>query len=309
MADDRWRGDDWRRDEDRYRYGGPGFGQGWQGYGQGMPGGMGYGQGGINYGPVYGGSGGMDYGTTYGHSAMPYGQSAGYGQGYGYGPSGYGQGGTSGYGSYEQSRYGQGGHYGQDYGRPWSGRNPDEIQRYSPGYRETPDFRHEEWRGSYGSRDYGTSDWRGHPEQERSWWNRASDEVASWVGDEDAERRRRMDQQRGGYGGYYGRGPKGFTRSDDRIREDVNDRLTYDPQIDATEISVSVDKGEVTLSGTVGSRHERRHAEDCAENISGVKHVQNNIRVQDETSSGTTSSGTASRTSTSTGTSRAGTTY
>src|SRR5437764_8822699 len=62
MADDRWRGDDWRRmDEDRFRFGGPGFGQGWQGYGQGMPGGMGYGPSGMGYGPIYG-SGGMGYG-------------------------------------------------------------------------------------------------------------------------------------------------------------------------------------------------------------------------------------------------------
>ncbi len=60
----------------------------------------------------------------------------------------------------------------------------------------------------------------------------------------------------GGYGagysggmGYYGRraqgphagrGPKGYRRSDDRIREDVNERLTEHPQIDATEIEVTL---------------------------------------------------------------------
>src|SRR5262249_10623533 len=49
----------------------------------------------------------------------------------------------------------------------------------------------------------GGSDWsRGG--EERGFFDRASDEVASWFGDRDAERRRREDQFRG-------RGPKGYT--------------------------------------------------------------------------------------------------
>jgi hypothetical protein len=77
-----------------------------------------------------------------------------------------------------------------------------------------------------------------------------------------------------------GKGPKGYSRSDDRIREDVCDRLTEDSQIDASEIDVKVSNCEVTLAGTVDSREAKRRAEDCAESISGVRNVQNNIRVQ-----------------------------
>src|SRR5215213_2493467 len=69
-----------------------------------------------------------------------------------------------------------------------------------------------------------------------------------------------------GYGGG-GRGPEGYIRSDDRIREDVCDRLTDDPHIDASEIDVRVANSEVTLSGTVTDRTARRHAEDLAERI------------------------------------------
>jgi osmotically-inducible protein OsmY len=89
----------------------------------------------------------------------------------------------------------------------------------------------------------------------------------------------------GGYAGttlmaaHRGRGPKGYTRSDDRIREDVCDRLTDDPHVDASEIDVRVANGEVTLSGTVTDRTAKRHAEDLAERIGGVRHVQNNLRV------------------------------
>lgn len=111
---------------------------------------------------------------------------------------------------------------------------------------------------------------------ERGWWDRTKDEVLSWTGDEDAERRRRMDEARN----HAGRGPKGYTRSDERIREDVSDRLTDDWLIDASEIEVAVASGEVTLSGAVDSREAKRRAADCAESVSGARNVQNNLRVQ-----------------------------
>jgi len=80
-------------------------------------------------------------------------------------------------------------------------------------------------------------------------------------------------------GEHQGRGPKGYQRSDERIREDINERLTDDPMIDASEIEVQVQNREVTLTGTVRDRNERRRAEDLAESVSGVAHVQNNLRV------------------------------
>jgi BON domain len=76
-----------------------------------------------------------------------------------------------------------------------------------------------------------------------------------------------------------GRGPKGYRRSDERIREDVSDRLTEDSGVDASGIEVGVRDGEVTLSGTVGDRRARRRAEDLAESVAGVAHVQNNLRL------------------------------
>jgi hypothetical protein len=83
-----------------------------------------------------------------------------------------------------------------------------------------------------------------------------------------------------------GRGPKGYRRSDERILEDVNDRLTEDPRVDASEVQVDVQGGEVTLTGTVGSREERRRAEDVAEGASGVTYVMNNLRVRQPGGSG-----------------------
>jgi hypothetical protein len=81
------------------------------------------------------------------------------------------------------------------------------------------------------------------------------------------------------HGPFAGRGPKGYQRSDSRIREDVCDRLTDAADVDATEIEVAVDNGEVTLSGTVRGRDQKRRSEDLAESITGVRDVHNKIRV------------------------------
>jgi hypothetical protein len=122
------------------------------------------------------------------------------------------------------------------------------------------------------------------------------------MGDEEAERRRRMDETRS----YYGRGPRGYTRSDERIKEDVSDRLTDDWYVDASEIEVTVNNGEVTLSGTVDSRQAKRRAEDIVDDISGVRHVQNNLRVRQSSITGSTATGTSSMGTSMTGSSNTG---
>jgi hypothetical protein len=83
-----------------------------------------------------------------------------------------------------------------------------------------------------------------------------------------------------------GRGPKGYQRSDDRIREDVCEHLTQDHDIDASDIEVKVEHGQVTLSGTIDDRMARRRVEDIVESCSGVKDVQNQLRVNQQGSQG-----------------------
>ena len=77
-----------------------------------------------------------------------------------------------------------------------------------------------------------------------------------------------------------GLGPKGYKRSDERISDDVHRRLTDDPWLDATHIEVAVSSGEVTLAGTVQNRDAKHHAEWLIEDLSGVNHVQNNLRAR-----------------------------
>ncbi|MFG6638182.1 BON domain-containing protein [Sulfitobacter sp. 1A12126] len=115
-------------------------------------------------------------------------------------------------------------------------------------------------------RDYG---YRGGWQNQTSWGQR--DGQAKQFGDEGQD----------GYGqSHRGRGPKNYQRSDDRISEEVCDRLSDDHDVDASDIEVSVSDREVTLSGEVDSKQAKRCAEDCADSVSGIEHVQNNLRVR-----------------------------
>jgi len=185
--------------------------------------------------------------------------------------------------------------YNSDYNRN-SGGNYGQMNRGSSDYdrggygQGSSNFRQGNY-DRYGSQDYGrfnrsqdygrSRDWDNdfrNDRNDRNWWDRTKDEVASWFGDDDAERRRRMDERR--EGNYRGKGPKNYTRSSDRIKEDVNDRLSDAWDIDASDIDVSIEGNEVTLSGTVSSKQQKRRAEDIAESVSGVHNVQNNLRVK-----------------------------
>ena len=197
---------------------------------------------------------------------------------------------------------------------------------------------------------------RWESERDRGVAGRAADEVRSWFGDDDAQRRRARDEResarerwsgREGYGeggyrypgetalgrpdwgdrqgsyedrdrfwrsggaseprsrtvysgpvhwqedltgvNYAGIGPRGYRRSDQRMLEDVCDRLTEDRRINASDIEVKCHEGVVSLTGSVQSREEKRRAEDIAESVVGIHDVQNNLRV---TSGGIGSPGT-----------------
>jgi len=176
-------------------------------------------------------------------------------------------------GSYQGGRgYGR----GNDYDRESYYSSANEHGGNYGGYSERGDFRrgYREYSGNYPESESGYDLER---DEERGWLDKASDEVSSWFGDEDAERRRRLDARR--QGSYRGRGPKNYTRSDERIREDINDRLTDSDYLDASGIEVGVVNCEVILTGTVDSRYAKRLAEDIAEDVSGVTNVENRLRV------------------------------
>lgn len=84
---------------------------------------------------------------------------------------------------------------------------------------------------------------------------------------------------------FRGRGPKGYTRSDERIKEEVCELLTRHPEIDASDIEIEARQGVITLTGSVDQRHLKHQIENLVENVSGVKDVENRLTVKTQSSS------------------------
>lgn len=76
-----------------------------------------------------------------------------------------------------------------------------------------------------------------------------------------------------------GKPPKGYRRSDERILDDIVERLLWSG-VNVADAEVRVENGEVTLTGTTGSRRDRRLIEDVCEDVHGVKDVHNQLRVE-----------------------------
>jgi hypothetical protein len=82
-----------------------------------------------------------------------------------------------------------------------------------------------------------------------------------------------------------GRGPKGYRRSDETIKEDASEALYRSSEVDASEIEIYVEKGIITLKGFTQDRHQKRMAEAAIENLAGIEDVYNEIRVRNKDSS------------------------
>lgn len=218
----------------------------------------------------------MGTGSRYTGSAYqgPYGEEYGYGQDEfrtrGQGSYGQRTGGRSGYGEYGDAPYGQS-----------ASMRPNQ-QRYG-GQRRYGERSGYDVSAQYGQSGYGYGQNRSE-EMPMGMGSAAGNYGRSGYGAEQ-DRGQRFGQEsfgRGSYGAqgrYQGYGPRNYTRSDERITEELNERLTDDPDIDAGDINVRVSNGMVTLEGTVDDRWMKHRAEDIADSCSGVKDVTNSIRV------------------------------
>jgi len=64
------------------------------------------------------------------------------------------------------------------------------------------------------------------------------------------------------------------------IRRFVEDRFRWDPDVDASDITVSVKGGAVTLAGFAASFNDELEAEAAAKRAAGVVGLANDIAVQ-----------------------------
>lgn len=298
-----WRGsytgydDDYRSDVAQQRYGrGRNMGSG-QDYGddrtsRGEYGNRTYGNTGNPYGGSAADTGRMQYGSSYGGRDEEFRRRGQSGPEPSYGSARYGMGGQ-GRGRYEMQ--GQGGWRDYD----------DGGQGYVGAYGSDLGYGVSQWRESGGYGDYGNSG-QDMPRSGRQGgfggyggstygMQRGYGDVGQGYGSgyEGGDHQARGSGHRmageSGYGrgssesagqNYRGRGPKNYMRSDERIKEDLSERLSDDPQIDAADINVEVKNGVVTLSGSVDARHLKHRVEDMADQCSGVKDVENRLTIR-----------------------------
>lgn len=180
-----------------------------------------------------------------------------------------------------------------------NGRNPrDTYQRDEPSRSERGRWsrlstndeetgRDESYRSSTAIGRVGTSpksrDERGPDERESYWIDRPYRTEREPTNNEATYRREsRPDVRPIGAarpGPHRGKGPRGYQRPDDRIRDLVCEALAEDDQVDATQIEVTVSDGIVTLSGSVPDRPTKRMAEDVVDRIWGVRDVHNQLEI------------------------------
>ena len=174
----------------------------------------------------------------------------------------------------ETGRWGGGSEDDRDWARQWGyieGRGR-RGSGYGSGYGSGP------W--SYGSQGYTADPWYSTPSA--GWEYGRSSWTSRGAGHTEAAGDRRLDPEwRSGAtrGSFAGRGPRGYQRSDDRIREEICERMCDSAALDASDIEIVVLSGEVTLQGTVHDRQDKRLAEDLTEGVSGVREVNNQLRV------------------------------
>jgi hypothetical protein len=116
----------------------------------------------------------------------------------------------------------------------------------------------------------------GRLREPRSWLARTSDELKSWFGDQNAQRRRQWDEAAGDH---RGQGPAVDLDEDARITADLSAAFSRDVRLDASDIRIGVRDGAVSLDGTVRINADRALAEAIAHKIRGVVAVSDHLTV------------------------------
>jgi osmotically-inducible protein OsmY len=70
--------------------------------------------------------------------------------------------------------------------------------------------------------------------------------------------------------------------NDDRLREEIEQRLASTLVADPVDVAAVVRDGDVVLEGTVEDATQRTATEDCVRGVRGVRRVENRLRLRSE---------------------------
>ena len=71
-----------------------------------------------------------------------------------------------------------------------------------------------------------------------------------------------------------------MNKTDLQLKTDIEEELRWDPKVNAAQIGVTVDKGAVSLLGSVDTYAEKWAAEDATKRVSGVRTVAQDLTVK-----------------------------
>lgn len=180
--------------------------------------------------------------------------------------------------------FGTGRHFGGGYGTAPGTRASSEDLWSRSGYgeprreRDARDFAESATSGAYENygrstfgaqsgygRDYGQPDRQNYGGRQAG---SGGDYRQNWIGESEGSQQ-----------SFRGRGPRGYERSDERLKEIICERLTDHPRIDASDVSIDVNQKVVKLTGAVDDRRMKYEIEDVVEQC-GVTDIDNQLRVQ-----------------------------
>ena len=227
--------------------------------------------------------GGSQRAGTQSQSYAPYGGQQG-----GSSPSSYGEG-------YRHSNYGQGAYPEGNYGAQVHQSERLRGGYFAQGQAESPNPGSHSYSGPY-SGTYGFGSNAPNDQQLRQGARTAFSDQVSYgnhaaYGDHAHGQGGGAGQSQGGWNPAgqmpraARRAPKSYQRSDERLKEEIYERLINRWDIDSTEVTVQVASGEVTLDGTVPERRMRHDIENLVDDTHGVKEIHNNLRIQSQSSS------------------------
>ncbi len=71
-----------------------------------------------------------------------------------------------------------------------------------------------------------------------------------------------------------------MNKTDMQLKRDVEEELRWDPRVNSAQIGVTVEKGAVSLLGTVDTYPEKWAVEDATKRVSGVRTVAHDLTVK-----------------------------
>jgi hypothetical protein len=140
--------------------------------------------------------------------------------------------------------------------------------------------------GTHGRADPGgstpehTDDWSGSRGQ-GGYATHGDDPPWAWDAMQSPTHDSRGGQSFGGWGQASSRqrGPKGYVRSDERLKDEIHERILQS-DVDASDVTIEVQDGHVTLQGTIADRLSKYQLEELVDHVIGVRDVDNRIRTR-----------------------------